>query len=59
MLGDLVSNLIFAAVKAAAPIIRKKVVDGYKELKAKAEATPKKYDDIAVYLLGVGIGEEG
>lgn len=59
MIGELISSLVFAAVKAAAPIIRKKVVEGYKDLKDKAAISPGKYDDIAVYLLGVGIGEEG
>ena len=58
MLKDLIGQVIFAGVKAAAPIIRKKIVEQYQKLKTKAEATPKVYDDIGVFIIGVAIGEE-
>lgn len=55
----LVDGIVLTAVKAVAPIARKKIEEGYELLKKKAEESPKLYDDAAVYLVGVALGIEG
>jgi hypothetical protein len=58
MVKDLIGQLVFVAVKAAAPIIRKKIEDEYAKIKEKTGATEPIYDDVAVYVLGVALGIE-
>jgi len=58
MVKDLIGNLVFVAVKAASPIIRKKIEEEYAKIKEKTGGTDPIYDDIAVYVLGVGLGIE-
>ena len=55
----MLDDILLAAIKAVAPVIRKQVEKGYEKLKEKAGTTEKLYDDSLVYLVGIVLGEEG
>lgn len=58
MFKDLIGTLVITAIRACAPMIRKKELEEYEKLKAKAAATPGFVDDAAVLIAGIAIGAE-